>query len=790
MANGFDGLRVLEIAGARAGALTAKWFGDLGASVTKLAPPGSGTDPETARQRTLHDTSKRIREIDLDRPSGTAELLRWLDWADVSIESAAPGPLVARRETAARPELIRVRISPLGPSGPLSDWRSNEFTDEALAGHLILNGEPGRAPIARPGRLASSQAGLHALIGALAALRVRDATGRGQTVEISHLEGLVALHQHALTMWTHDRHILARSGNRQPGYWHPAGLYRCQDGDIALQVGGQAVRDRLLVAAGLEQWLLDPRFADDLALARHKDEFDALLEPWLRAQPANAIVSRLQSAGVPAGRVLSAREVLVDPQLEAQAGLVRIDDLLVPRAEFHISGHPVSPIAARPLETPDARVCVEKARPPRSEPAAGGFADGPLAGIRVLDLGRVWAGPLAGRLLGDLGADVIAIESPDSRGARRVPEELAAITHLFPDGQVGDQPWNRIGSLNALARNKRSVTLDLRRSEARDVFERLVERADVVLENFQPDFLPRLGLGFERLQALNPKLVFASITGFGSTGPDAGHRAFGPIIEARTGVAHAMGERGGAACRSGIAWPDPLAALHTVAAVLVALRDRDLDPRHGARRVEVSLHGSALAICDELLVDAQRDGADPPRRGSRDPHHAPQGVYPCAGDDRWIAISVTRDDEWTALCRELGLARGLASLDRAGRHDRHDEIDAALAHATRRLDRVVLAHRLQAAGVLAAWLSDARDLCENAQLEARAFWFDTTHPATGSRREPGPVIRLGDTPCRLRRPAPLLGQHNAEVLREWLGLDRAALDELVRLGVSVEMPPG
>ena len=790
MTNGFDSLRVLELAGSEAGALAAKWLGDLGAAVTKLeAPATGGQPPRSAADRARVDTSKRLRALDPTTSAGHDEFLRWLDWADVTIESAAPDALVPRSEPASRPGLIRVLISPLGVGGPLGHFRSNDFTDEAFAGHLTLNGEPGRPPIARSGRLASHQAGMHALIGALAAWRMRDATGVGRTVSISHLEGLVSLHQHTITMFAHDRHVLGRTGQRQPGYWHPAGLHRCRDGHVALHVSGQAVRDRLLVVASLEEALLDPRFADDLALARHKDEFDALLDPWLREQSVDDVVARLQAARVPAGRVLSAREVLADPQLEARGSLVEVDGIRVLRAPFTVSDHPVSPTAARRLEGDEAPSRGDAAPARRKATRDEDSAEGPLHGVRVLDLGRVWAGPLAGRLLADLGADVVAVESPDARGGRAVPEELAAVTHLFPDGAVGNAPWNRLGSVNALARSKRSLTLDLRRSEARTVFERLVARADVVLENFQPDYLPRLGLDFASLGALNPALVLASITGFGTGGPDAGHLALGPIAEARSGVAHAMGERGGPPCRSGIAWPDPLAALHVVAGILVALRDRDAAADVRARRVEVSLHESALALSGDLLIDAQCRTEAPARRGARDERHAPQGVYPCAGEDRWIALSVTTDAEWSALCHALGLEPALAGLDRAKRRSRHDEIDDALARATRTHDRIALTQLLQRAGVLAAWLSDARDLCENPQLGDHGYWDDVAHPLAGSRREPGPVIRFEPTPAVPRRPAPLLGQHNAEVLREWLGADDREIDELVAHGILVDAPP-
>jgi crotonobetainyl-CoA:carnitine CoA-transferase CaiB-like acyl-CoA transferase len=791
-------LRVVEIVGSRAGSVAARLLDELGASVTRILPraafvaDAAGTDPANAAHEAWLCTGRVTERLDLDTREGVRALREHLAGADVSIESAAPGPLRPRPEPAEQPGLVRVLVSPLGTSGPLAGLRSNDFTDEAVAGHLLLNGEPGRLPIARPGRLASYQAGLHAAIGALAALRERTTTERSRTVEVGHIEGLVALHQHTVTMWTHDRHVLHRQGNRQPGYWHPTGVYACRGGHVALAVVGQAARERLLCAVDLPEALLDPRFADDLAVACHKDALDGLLSRWLRERTVDEVVPVLQSARVAAAAVESAHALLDDPHLAARGALADADGLRVPRAPWSIVP-PLGEIggtgpAGEAGQRPDGRPG-SSSPPGTTTPGEAIPGRRPLAGVRVLDLGRVWAGPLAGRVLADLGADVIAVESPDARGGRTAPPGLAAVTHLFPDGEVGERPWNRIGSVNALQRGKRGITLDLRRADARGLLEQLAAEADVLVENLGPGVLDGFGLGPARLHTLNPSLVLASISGLGPGGPDAHHVAFGPVIEARAGITHAMGYPGGGPMRSGIAWPDPIAALHAVAALLAALRDRDADPERRAPRVEVPMLESALFAVPDVLFEAQTSHADPPRRGSRDPRHAPQGVYPCRGDDRFIAISVTTDAEWRSLRRVLDLDAALDSLGRAARARRHDAIDAAIAERTRHEDPVTLTHRLQAAGVLAFWLADARDLLESEQLAARGFWLETGHADARPRPEPACPIRLDGAACRAARPAPRLGEHNREVLAEWLGLGDAALAELEASGVLVDAPP-
>ena len=269
MTRPFEELRILEIAGSHAGAYAAKMFADNGADVVKLVPPAATRDGTTARSSRITrwvraevgsiwafcNTSKRVVEADLDDESAR----RLLAAADVVIESSAPDPLRPHHRHLDDDRLIRLYLSPFGLTGPWAERRSNVFTDDAAGGHLYLNGEPDREPFRRHGRHTEYQAGMYGFIGSLAALIARERTGRGQVVEVAHLEGMVSMHQHTTTMWTHAGYILKREGNTQPGMWHPAGCYECADGYVFLSHAGGAKLVPFLHAAGLGHLLDDPR---------------------------------------------------------------------------------------------------------------------------------------------------------------------------------------------------------------------------------------------------------------------------------------------------------------------------------------------------------------------------------------------------------------------------------------------------------------------------------------------------------------------------------------------------
>ncbi len=800
----FAQLLVLEIAGSVAGAYAAKLFADHGAELVKVEPlqgdPARSQGEDWGGTGTLFaylNTSKRSLVLDLVGERGRDELWQWLERADVVIESSAPDPLdpVTLHQPDAR--LIKTYISPFGSTGPYARYRSNEFTDDAIGGHLYLNGEPEREPITRPGHHSEYQAGVHAFIGSMAALRAREQTGRGQTVEVSHFEGMVSLQQHTSVMWTHARHVLTREGNSQPGFWHPVGVYPCRDGYVALALPAGAFLEPFLAAAGLSELLADPRFGDDLSRGRHKREFDAAITPWLKEHDAAEIVRLGQEVFAPVGPVPTLLELLGDEHLKARGYWTSVGKewpLLYPRGPFRIDAH--EPVLAPPPALGELeRGTVVDREPARAASSgetskvAATLESGPLEGVRILDLTRVWAGPLAGRLLADLGADVIIVEAPWARGERDVSEDAPAISHLYPDNQLGERPWNRVGGYNKLARNKRGIALRLDDPMGRELLEELVRVSDVVLENYSPRVMPQLGLGFERLSELNPHVIHVAMPGYGSWGPSRDWVAFGPLIESGAGLSRLMGYVDSGPYRSGIAWPDPVSAINAVAATVIALWDRQADPEQRGRSVEVPMIEAMTTFLGEEFLAAQVRGTQAPRIGNRHPARAPQGCYPCAGEDRWIALSITSDDEWRALCELAKLEPSFARMSLQDRARHHDVIDRALRDWTRAREARATMRELQQHGVVACSVSDARELVEDPQLAARDFWVELEHPDAGCHPMPGIAIRLSETPATFRRPAPCLGQHNAEILHGLLHLDRARLDELAAAGVIAEIPP-
>ena len=801
MTKPFGELRVVELAGSHAGAFAAKIFADYGAQVVKVVPPAG--DPllhhgEVLASHTLGDgevgsiwafcnTSKILVHEDADSP----QVKELIASADVAIESSAPEPLTPSTSMADASQLVSVLISPFGMSGPWSDRRSNVFTDDAASGHMYLNGEPDRHPFRRHGRHTEYAAGMYGFIGAMAALVARESTGIGQTVEVSHIESMVAMHQHTTTMWTHAGHILKREGNAQPGMWHPAGVYECSDGFVFLGHATGRKLEPFLHAAGMGHLLDDPRFATDESRGRNKRAFDEALRPWLLAHTSEEICDLGEATFSPMGPVWDTHEFLADPHMAEREFFVPLDETrgheVIPRGPFRLGA---SYEGADP-QPPKSAEIQELASWKRDDPPAAdgrSLSHGPLTGLRVLDLTRVWAGPIAGRLLGDLGADVIHIESPWNRGPLEVPDDLAELTHIYPDNELGERHWNRNGGFNKLARNKRGLAIDLSGEPGQQIFRDLIAASDVVLENYSPRVFPQWGLDWDSMKQINPSIVHTSMPGYGATGPGANRVALGPVIEAATGMTMMAGYADGIPYRSGVAWPDPVSGMSAVAGTLVGLWHRMSSGGDG-QRVETAMIESMGTFAGDELLSAQVVGQPPARRGNREQGVAPQGVYRCFGDDRWIAISVTSDLEWQSLCAVAGLPDGWQGWELWERESRHDEIDVALGIWSRAISPTEAVSQLQSAGVTAAVLADGRDLLESEHLAARDFWAEVDGIDTGILRYPGCPVRLSDTPATYRRGAPGLGEHNREVLSEILGMSEDQVERLLDERVIADRPP-
>lgn len=406
------------------------------------------------------------------------------------------------------------------------------------------------------------------------------------------------------------------------------------------------------------------------------------------------------------------------------------------------------------------------------------MADGPLRGVRILDLTHVWAGPLGVRVLADLGAEVVKIEAPYGRGPRDIVDTPLG-GWLW--GDPGDEPWNRNAMFLKLMRNRRAVCLDLKAPEGRATFLELVAGADVVIENFSVRAMPELGLDFDSLQAVNPRIVYVSMTGYGGAGPYRDRVAFGPTVEPLSGLGSLLGYGPGESRCTTMALLDPIAALSAAAAVVTALRRR-AETGRGAR-VEVSLHEGGVSFSGPWLL-AHQLGQSVTPRGNRHPAMAPHGVYPCAGHDAWIAIGCADDAQWRALCTVIG-----GELDPGAnlgmRIARHDAIDATIACWTRSRDKHEAATCLQAAGVPAGPVNTTPDMLADAQAIYRQFFV----PLEEHMPVPGNPVKMTGLTSADWTPCPKLGADNAAVLRDWLGYGDTRIEELQRQGVLTDRPP-
>jgi crotonobetainyl-CoA:carnitine CoA-transferase CaiB-like acyl-CoA transferase len=423
-----------------------------------------------------------------------------------------------------------------------------------------------------------------------------------------------------------------------------------------------------------------------------------------------------------------------------------------------------------------------------------------LAGVRVLEFSVAWAGPMAGRWLGEFGADVIKIEHPTSRGLAlsagmkadpnwrrgQLPDPTLR-NAVFPDNDPGEHWWNRLGYFNKINRTKRSLCLDLKAPGGREVFDELVRRSDVVLNNYSPRGVRSLGIDHETLRAVNPTIVTVDLSGFGATGPEFDQVSWGPILEGSSGMAHATGYADSGPYKQGLAFPDAVGGLHGTMAILAALWERDLTGR--AVHVDVSQLETYLQFGGELVLTTSLTGAAPPRHGNRADDLAPQGVYPCAGDDRWLAVSVTDDDCWHRFVATTGIA-GLddpAYATVTGRLAAHDELDRLIGAWTAGRDARSTMVLLQEAGVPAGMAMSNEDLVGDPHLADRNFFVSVDQADAGPLTFPGfPYHAAGWTPTV--RATPPLGGHNDEILT-WLGYGPDAIAALRESGTISDEPP-
>ncbi|HWB52246.1 MAG TPA: CaiB/BaiF CoA-transferase family protein [Stellaceae bacterium] len=396
-----------------------------------------------------------------------------------------------------------------------------------------------------------------------------------------------------------------------------------------------------------------------------------------------------------------------------------------------------------------------------------GVWPGPLAGLRVIDLTRVLAGPFATQSLGDLGAEVLKIEPPESGDeTRHFPPFIDGESHYF------------LG----VNRNKKSLVVDLRQEAGKEILRRLVARADILVENYRPGVMDRLGLGYQALAAINPRLIYCAISGFGLTGPLRDKPSFDIVTQALSGALSINGERGRMPVKLGIPLGDMVGGVFGPQAILAALYERTRTGK--GRLVDISLHDGLIGMLGYFAQLAFITGEDPPPMGSSHPNIVPYGSFPAA--DGSIIIAVLSESFWGKLCEALErpeLAADPRFATPTLRRDRRDEVDRIIADITRTRTVAEWEQRLKAADVPHAPVLGVTAALSHPHALAREMVVEVEHAAVGPIKVVGRPVKFAGAPQPPVTAPPTFGQHTAAVLRDRLGYGDAEIAALREAGV-------
>ncbi len=791
------GIRVVELGEMVSAPYCARLFADFGAEVIKVEPPqgdvarrwgpfpGDQPHPEKSGLFFFLNTNKRSITLDFQDQNDRQRLLRLLERVDLFVENYSPQQMQAwgldyPSLSKVNPNLVMVSITPFGQSGPYASWRGYDLNAFHLsgAGHRYC-GHPDREPL-EYGTFAADFFG--AIAGAawgLAALWGRQNVGGGQHVDVSCAEVIAAVFVGGQNIggYAQDGVFERRLGTGMP-LAAPGTILPCKDGYVWVLAFEPDQWKGLARAMGDPEWMHLEEFLDLFYRKQNEDAIYPLLRQWTAGLTKQEIMDLCQANGCPSTAVLSVEEAVQHPHVQHRRYVVTVDHpVLGPTptlgAPARLWGDPSGPVRGAPLLGQDNSSLpryLEMAPPALAPSSDGGRL--PLEGVRVLNFGWVWAGPIVGQTLGFLGAEVYKVES----------RARIDLNRLFPPFAEGIEDPNRSLQNHAGWAGNGSITLDLRKPQAQELAKKLVAKSDVVIENFAPGTMERLHLSFSELRAVNPRLVMLSMPAAGLSGPLKDIRTYGVTLTSLTGLDSITGYHGGPPVPMENAFADPYNGILGAFLVLAALHYRDQTGE--GQHIDYSQLEGVMQMMGPAAMDFFSNGRVAATLGNRHPLGvgAPHGVFPCAGDDRWISIAVLREEEWLGLVEAMGrpawaLSQRFASA--SARIANIEELHERLSAWTRQQDNRDLADALQRCGVPAAPVSNVADLYHDPHFRARGTFIEVRHSLGFNETIYGPYVKLSRTSPRIR-PGPAIGQDNEGVFLGLLGLDREEYQRLVR----------
>ncbi|MDB5582426.1 MAG: hypothetical protein JWR80_7602 [Bradyrhizobium sp.] len=762
------GVKVLELScGFGVSALCGQLFAGLGATV-KLVDLARGaaetSEAEDYQFRLLHADKALITER---AASNMASLIAWSDVVIVDRTAAKEFPELSDVAGFERawPGKVLCQVSLFGAHSSRPDWVGNELIAEAAGALMACNGYPERAPVVSGLPYALHTAALFGFSAILTALWERDRSARGQSIDLAVVDCITAVLGNFLPSYFLSGRSPQRIGNRHT-IAAPWNIYPASDGSVVICTGTGGTGWWAKVMAVLERPELtdDPRFVTEADRVRNVDEVDAIVGDWTSQRTMHDIVELMTVRGIPVSEIGTIEAVLDDPHYRRLRTMV-VED-----------GPKGLPRAGTPLKVgawhADAVSVIASSTPP---PEAGVRRDeidsgrgGPLAGIRVLEFASRTSAPLAGRMMADFGADVVKIEPIKGDALRGAGQQIGGASYLFHINNAG----------------KRSVVIDPTTPEGRDLILDLARHADIFVENLAPGSVVKMGLGADAMQAVNPDLVYCSVSGFGERSAYGSKRALDTVVQAACGLMYMTGYPDHFPVKLGISAVDLTTAVATFASLLAGLRERKGTGRGG--NIDLAMADVGVWMTQQAWPPLLCEGVHPIRLGNRSASACPHDVFPAA-DDRLVAIAVEADAQWRALKALIGRQElDDPAFDTAqGRLARCDALGSLVAGWTESLGADDIAALCQAAGVPASPVRDLVDLVADPDVTRRGMVVPFHHPSAGDIRLLGNPASLSRTPPAVRGGAPMLGAHSREILSDWLGLSDDTIAALRDDGIIV-----
>jgi crotonobetainyl-CoA:carnitine CoA-transferase CaiB-like acyl-CoA transferase len=783
-----EGLRVLEVSsGFAAAGMCGQLLSGLGAEVVKLE--SSAGDPLRRSGHPVADgnayvfhllnAGKESAVLGEDAAGRGERLQALLDWADVVIVGEAvegeevDAALGAETFAAKWPSKLLCTLSTYGREGTRAAWTGSELIAQAMGGLMACTGYPERPPVMSGTPYAAHVAALFGLQGILAGLRARDRNGAGQVIDISVIDCLVALLGNFIPSFFLTGKEPKRIGNRHT-IAAPWNIYPAKDGYVVIctGTGGSGWWETICGVIGREDLAHDTRYDKEAKRVERVDEVDAIVSEWTQRHTMVEVAAAMTAQGIPVSEINPVETMLAHPHYRTTRALV-VDGKLDGAGGSQtvpLAGLPIKVGAWQPAAQPGPALGTWQPSAGRAAPAAASVKSGDapvpsLKGLRVLEFGSRTSAPMAGRMLADLGADVVKIEPRKGESLRGAGQQVGGSSYLFHINNGG----------------KRSAVIEHTTDAGRELVVKLAAEADVWIENLAPGALDKLGLGYKHLSAGNPRLVYCSISGFGYRSDFADAKAFDTVVQAACGGMFVTGYPDHLPVKIGMSSSDLAAGVSVVGAVLAALRERD---RSGAgTHIDLAMADVGVWMTQNAWPEVFHGSGHPGRLGNRSPVACPHNIFPTP--DGHVAIVADTDAMWQRLAALVGgaeLQSDARYATAAQRLQRVDEVEALISNWVGQRNAAAVTEACQAVRVAAAPVRKLQDIVDDPQVRARRLVIEVDHPLGGRMKLLGNPLRLSGTPTAVGGAAPILGEHTGEVLREWLGIAQERIDALAAAG--------